>query len=218
MRFSTFIIVEFYGNYMKTYCDKRFCVYLHKRKDNDVCFYLGSGNEERPYKKTSRNPNWQKVTSETDYYVEHLAEDLSRDEAITLENWYLENPDISWQLVNVARASENNILKYDDICKYLDYCEDSITHLVWKIKYSNRALPGRKVGYPNPDGYYRVKLNDKKYLAHRLVWVLYNKTDLTSDLVIHHIDGNKSNNHPLNLKSVTQQTNAIERDKSFIKN
>lgn len=217
MRFSTFIIVEFYGNYMKTYYDKRFCVYIHRRKDTNICFYIGSGNEERPYKKTSRNSRWKKVTLETDYYIEYLAEDLSRTEAIELENWYLENPDISWQLVNVARASENNMLKYDEIYKYLDYSEDSPTYLVWRIQYSERALPGRKVGYSNPDGYYRVKLNNKKYLAHRLVWVLYNKTDLTNDLVIHHIDGNKSNNNPLNLKAVTQQTNAIERDKYLYK-
>lgn len=200
------------GINMKTYSDKRFCVYIHRRKDNDVCFYIGSGNDERPFKKTSRNKEWKDIVENTDYYVEYLSTDLSRKDAIKLENWYLENPDISWELSNKAGAAQNTDLIYNEISEYLGYSEQSETYLMWNKANSKRALPGRKVGYKNPDGYYRVLLNGRKYLAHRLIWVLYNKQNLSSDLIINHIDGDKSNNHPSNLEAVTQQINAVKRD------
>ncbi len=199
---------------MKTYNDKRFCVYLHRRKDNDVCFYIGSGNLERPAKKIGRNSKWLNIVDKYEYYVEYLATDLTRQEAINLENKYLENPDISWQLVNEAREIINEDLLYSEISKLFKYSENSPTYLVWKIKTSQRALPNTKVGYNNPDGYYRVSYKGRKYLAHRLIWVLYNKTDLSKDLVINHIDSDRSNNRPENLEAVTQQVNSLKRTKT----
>lgn len=45
------------------------------------------------------------------------------------------------------------------------------------------------------------------YSAHRLVWVLSNKTDLSTDLVVDHIDRDIYNNSPNNLRATSQSTN-----------
>lgn len=59
-------------------------------------------------------------------------------------------------------------------------------------------------------GYYVVRLKDKLYQSHRLIWVLHNNT-IKSDLVIDHIDRNRSNNIITNLRLVTKQTNNFNK-------
>lgn len=61
-------------------------------------------------------------------------------------------------------------------------------------------------GTKRDDGYYSVAINNKRYLVHRVVWVLFHyKIDRT--LVIDHIDRNPSNNFIDNLRLVTQGEN-----------
>jgi len=62
----------------------------------------------------------------------------------------------------------------------------------------------------NKDGYFMVYavVNGISYRtpAHRLVWQ-YFYGDVPEGMEINHIDGNKKNNHPLNLEAVTSQGN-----------
>ncbi|RLG71832.1 MAG: HNH endonuclease [Thermoprotei archaeon] len=67
----------------------------------------------------------------------------------------------------------------------------------------------RKVGKPisskpNGDGYLRVMVDKKHYLAHRLAWFYINGVMPT---FIDHIDGNRSNNAISNLREVSSQEN-----------
>ena len=58
------------------------------------------------------------------------------------------------------------------------------------------------------NGYYQIvtneKGNDKKYL-HRLIFEDFYNIELPSDIVIHHNDGNKTNNEIWNLIPLTQK-------------
>jgi hypothetical protein len=61
------------------------CVYRHITKDNNTVFYVGMGNNSRPYTKTKRSSYWKKIVDKHGYYVEVLAENLSFEDAIELE-------------------------------------------------------------------------------------------------------------------------------------
>jgi hypothetical protein len=58
-----------------------------------------------------------------------------------------------------------------------------------------------------PDqGYYKISVNSKVYLAHRLAWLYMTGSFPTGS--IDHIDGIKTNNKWSNLRDVTRRTNA----------
>ena len=59
-------------------------VYKHIRLDTNKVFYIGMGDEKRPYSKR-RNKHWQNVVNKTNYVVEIVAKDLSLEDACELE-------------------------------------------------------------------------------------------------------------------------------------
>ena len=61
------------------------CVYRHITKDNNTVFYVGMGNNSRPYTKTKRSSYWKNIVDKHGYYVEVLADNLSFEDAIELE-------------------------------------------------------------------------------------------------------------------------------------
>jgi len=65
-------------------------------------------------------------------------------------------------------------------------------------------------------GYIRVRINNKTYQHHRLVYFLHNNDwdihDTCCDNSIDHIDRDKSNNNIENLRVVTHQQNHWNRD------
>lgn len=71
--------------------------------------------------------------------------------------------------------------------------------LLWK-KNRNSLLVGKEAGNVNYQGYRRISINKKFYLAHRLVWLMHNDT---LPNYIDHKDGNKDNNCIENLRAVT---------------
>ena len=74
----------------------------------------------------------------------------------------------------------------------------------------NRHLPERE---PKPSirlGYHRVYIGGSSLTAHRLVaqaWL----PDYSEDLQVDHIDGDRANNHPSNLRMVTNAQNQMGR-------
>lgn len=62
------------------------------------------------------------------------------------------------------------------------------------------------------DGYRRIRLDGGKWHAHRLVWLFVHDELLEAGDEIDHIDGNRSNNRPRNLRKVTRGENC--RNKS----
>jgi hypothetical protein len=72
-----------------------------------------------------------------------------------------------------------------------------------------RRTPGDRAGYQRHDGYWFVKIAQRKYCAHRLAWLCM--TGGWPKQVIDHRDRNPSNNCWSNLRDVSQGVNAHNR-------
>lgn len=87
----------------------------------------------------------------------------------------------------------------------------SPSHVAWRVDgYRNRWKAGDPaVSWRCPNtGYFRGSVAGRKYQAHRVVFYLVHGH--MPDMV-DHIDGNKANNAPGNLRAVSQQENQHNR-------
>lgn len=96
-----------------------------------------------------------------------------------------------------------DILTQDRLKKLLDY--DPELGIFTRKVARKKSLIGKVSGYKNPDGYLRIKIGAKTYLAHRLAWLfVYGKFP---DNDIDHIDHNSVNNRISNLRDVSHTEN-----------
>jgi hypothetical protein len=65
-------------------------------------------------------------------------------------------------------------------------------------------VSGKPVGHLTNRGYFRVKMKSQAFQSHRVVWALYSQKDPGS-MTVDHIDRNKLNNSPDNLRLAAQQ-------------
>lgn len=93
--------------------------------------------------------------------------------------------------------------------KILQY--DEITGDFIRLVSSNPNNIGKAGHKASKNGYVRIEVLGKKYLAHRLAW-LYVHGNWPSN-IIDHIDGCKHNNKISNLRDVSQTTN-LENQKT----
>lgn len=61
------------------------CLYIHTRKTDGGIFYVGIGNEKRPYTKTKRNYYWNNTVKKHGYDVTILKTNMGWKEACELE-------------------------------------------------------------------------------------------------------------------------------------
>jgi hypothetical protein len=83
-------------------------------------------------------------------------------------------------------------------------------NLYWKAFKGPNATAGSLAGSVRKDGYCRISIDGKFYLAHRLIW-LWHGHELPEKIEIDHIDRNRSNNNIDNLRLATRNQN--ERNK-----
>jgi len=65
--------------------EQKYCLYIHTRKDDGGIFYVGIGDEKRPYDKTGRNRFWKFVVKKHEYDVTILKTNMSWEQACDLE-------------------------------------------------------------------------------------------------------------------------------------
>jgi hypothetical protein len=90
--------------------------------------------------------------------------------------------------------------------------------LTWKERdlslFDNRRLgatwngryAGKRAGYSGPKGYRDIKIKGKKYLEHRVIWEMLNGPILPEH-EIDHLNGDRADNRPTNLRCVPHTTN-----------
>lgn len=193
--------------------DRVFCVYEHRDSNNNL-LYIGSGvTNKRPYDKTARCKEHLDIFDSM--IITILKDNLTKEESILLEKELINtNKDVL--KFNKNSPSLTKKIIFEDISKLLYYDETSPTCLRWKVERYNTyggkiTSIGDIAGNLNKNGYVRVCANKTEYLGHRLVWCLCSGKDLISNLVIDHIDQDKSNNKINNLRLVTWSANAFNK-------
>jgi hypothetical protein len=81
--------------------------------------------------------------------------------------------------------------------------------LFWKSKIARKVIIGNEAGwFCKSSGYRKVKVYGKDYRAHRIIWDMLNPGDILSENEeVDHIDHDKTNNRPYNLRKVSRVGN-----------
>jgi hypothetical protein len=77
-------------------------------------------------------------------------------------------------------------------------------NLYWRITKSGKAKAGSKVGSVNSAGYLTVGINYKRYLVHRIIWVMHGNEPVD---LIDHINNDALDNRIENLRAANHVIN-----------
>lgn len=98
-------------------------------------------------------------------------------------------------------------LTYKSVCEVFEYNETSDTLTIMASPQSRSVGQDATKFTPKKGRYICVCFNRKHVHYHNIVWVLHNKEDIPPGHVVDHIDGDRMNNHPSNLRLATQGQN-----------
>jgi len=101
--------------------------------------------------------------------------------------------------------SNKPVLTQKRLHQLLDY--DPLSGIfTWKVKAAMRVMAGQLAGTLSPDGYIRICLDRKNYLAHRLAWLHVHGEFPPKH--IDHINNLHADNRLVNLRCATHGENA----------
>lgn len=80
----------------------------------------------------------------------------------------------------------------------------------WKVR-TGRSIRGSEAGCVRKNGYRSLNINGQRYYCHRLAWLVTHGCMPKNS--IDHIDGNRTNNRPGNLRDVTHLLNIHNQQK-----
>jgi hypothetical protein len=95
-------------------------------------------------------------------------------------------------------------MNYETAKEFFNYDPETGV-LTWRIKTSNRVKIGDVAGALDRYGYRAVKFKEKRYLAHRIAWLLTHKK--WPKETIDHINGVPDDNRIINLREANQSEN-----------
>jgi len=202
-----------------------FYVYLHRRQDTNEVFYVGKGVGNRLITKHNRSIKWNSIVSESGgYLIEKYVENVSEEEALSIERKLIDNPPVDWKLVNSKLSMETKVICPEEFSKYFYIDETSPSGLRWKVDiYSgtkNNVLSVRKDSvagnkYFRTNGKpkcWRIVLKGRTYYCHRVIMAISNQ-DFNEKWIVNHIDTNPFNNSLSNLELSTPALNSRKTNK-----
>ena len=106
-------------------------------------------------------------------------------------------------------------LAHDFLHEELRY-DKATGELYWKYKRKNQRETTEPAGYTDPKGYIYLKINNRRYAAHRIIWCMINGE--WPNGLIDHENQNPSDNRIDNLRIASRSDNAkntkVRRDNS----
>jgi hypothetical protein len=93
---------------------------------------------------------------------------------------------------------------------------DNGRSLLWMAPTARRNKRGQLAGTVRPDGYMQVCVAGKLYLAHRVLWLM--RTGEWPAGEVDHINGDKTDNSPSNLREVSKSGNMQNIRQAFSSN
>lgn len=93
---------------------------------------------------------------------------------------------------------------------------DSEYVLRWKVKRKGTNGIGSIVGHLTSNGYRSMKTKGKSYSVHRIIYqMIHSIEELDPNLEVDHIDCNKLNNNPDNLRLIHGKLNSRNRPNEY---
>jgi len=193
----------------------KYYVYCHCFTDTNEIFYIGKGSGSR-LKHKKRSKSWHDVKGNREYYSMKIKEFNDENQALDFEH------ELIIEFLPKANSSITRsrvkIIDFKIMNEIVIYDETSPTFLRYKIPRANNAYKaGDVAGGFDSDGYGQIYIIDKLYKTHRIIYCLHSGKSLDSNLVIDHLDRNKSNNNINNLRLTTINENAKNIDWKIVK-